>query len=263
MKILFLGGDRRMITAYNILKNEHEVSSLGLFPNDDGNISAADAIVLPVPATRDGDTVNCPLTNKKIPLRLLDTLTRGTHIITYGHKFSHYPQTDYSSLDDFCIKNAVLTAEGAIAYAIDSTERAIFKSRILIVGFGRVGKALFSRLMGFGADITVSARKPHDLALAESLGANTVKTEYVAEKAHDYDIIFNTADLPIFEDPATLGKALLIDLSTSGCIDLAAAEKFGIKAVKLPSVPAKTAPVSAGEIIADTVSKILTENQKY
>lgn len=257
MKILFLGGDERMKIAYGILKNKHTVSSLGLFPDDCGKITEADAIVLPVPATRDGKTVNCPLTEKSIPLCSVDSAKENTRIITYGYGFGHKNEVDYSKLDDFCIKNAVATAEGAIAFAINATDFTLSGSRILIIGFGRIGKILFSRLLSFGADITVSARKASDLSYIEALGAHSLKTSEVAAAAYGFDIIFNTVDAPVISDPASLEKAYLFDLSTKGCTDFFLAEKSGVRAFKLPSIPAKTAPLSAGKIIAETVENNL------
>ena len=262
MNILFLGGDKRMITAYDTLKEKHNVSSLGLFEGDTGDVKHADILLFPVPTTRDKLFVNAPLTNRKIPLDIVKSAKRGTLILSCGYDFSRYPQIDYGALDSFCIKNAVSTAEGAIAFAIDKTDFTLFGSKILIIGFGRVGKALLSRLSGFYADICVSARSEKDFAVLESIGQKTINTADVCTAADQFDIIFNTVDLPLFPDDFVFSGTYLFDLSTKGCIS--DYDKAQGKTFKLPGIPGKTAAVSAGKIIAETVEQIINaESLKY
>lgn len=256
MNILFLGGDGRTKTAFEILKEKHCVSSLGLFEGDSGDISAADAIILPIPATRDNETVNCALTGRKIPLSAVMTAKRGALIITYGYKFGKYPQVDYSLDDAFLIKNAVLTAEGAIANAVLSTNFSLYKSKILVIGFGRVAKALVSRLEGFNAEITVSARKRSDFAVLSAMGLEITETAKVPETAQNYDIIFNTVDVPLFEDKKVPEKPVIFDLSTKGC-----GIKGGGNYVKLPGLPGKTAQETAGKILAETLENIIKKGE--
>ena len=260
MHLLFIGGDRRMRVAYDVLKDKYSVESLGLFPGDGGDITAADAVIFPLPATKDGKTVYCPLTNAEIPLEIVRSSKRGTHILSGGYDFSRYPQTDYSALDGFCIKNAVATAEGAIAFAVNNTDITLFDSRILITGFGRVGKILLSRLSGFRADICVSARNDADLSYLEALGVGRIETAAVEREANGFDIIFNTLDICLFSAGSYPQKPYIFDLSSKGCISCegnAPANYF-----KLPGIPGKTAPKSAGILIADTVDKILKSTAK-
>lgn len=254
MNILFLGGDRRMTVAYEILKEKYGVSSLGLFEDDTGDVGLADVIILPVPATRDNVNVNAPLTGRVIPLDILKSVKRGTVILTYGLDVGRYPQIDYSKIDSFCIKNAISTAEGAIAFAVNNTDFTLFGSKILITGFGRVGKVLLSRLKPFSGDITVSARKDADFALLEATNIKSIKTADAYKVCSDFDIIFNTLDLELFDSKA-LKSTYLFDLSTKGCVKDVKQSTGHI--YKLPGIPGKTAPLSAGRIIADTVNEII------
>ena len=53
---------------------------------------------------------------------------------------------------------------------------------------------------------------------------------------------------------------LIIDLASKpGGVDFSAAAKLGIKVIWALGLPGKTAPVTSGEIIADTVINILSE----
>ena len=56
------------------------------------------------------------------------------------------------------------------------------------------------------------------------------------------------------------GDALIIDLASKpGGVDFDAGKKLGINVIWALSLPGKTAPDSAGEIIADTVMNIINE----
>lgn len=259
MKILIIGGDSRMLVASKELTEEgFFVDTLGLKEGDSGQIKDADVVLLPVPTTRDGRFISCPLTNRSLPLSILKEAKPDTLVLTAGYDAKAPRQADYLKLDSYCLKNAVPTAEGAIAAAINSTPAALADSRVLVIGCGRTGKILADRLCGMRADVTVSARKAADFAYLEAVGIKHIETSRVAKDAAKYDIIFNTVDAPLFSaEPGCIGEAFLFDLSTKGCIDFEKAQKCGLNAVKLPALPAKTAPRTAGKIIARTVTEIL------
>lgn len=249
----------------NIAKQELEklgysVESLGLFENDNGEIENADILLLPVPTTRDGKTIFCPQSNKTIPLDAIKAAKENTLILSCGYDFKTPNCIDYLKLDSFCLLNAVPTAEGAIARAINDTPFCLWQSKVLVIGNGRVAKILVDRLVGLKCDVTVSARKVADFAYLQALGIKHIHTNEVPRKAHGFDIIFNTIDVPLFKDDLVgLKSCYLYDLSTKGCIDFEAAQQNGIKAAKLPGIPGKIAPQTAGEIIAQTVNDILGE----
>ena len=55
-------------------------------------------------------------------------------------------------------RNAVATAEGAIAEAVLHSDGTLHGAACLVIGFGRVGLALAQRLRGLSAHVTVAAR---------------------------------------------------------------------------------------------------------
>ncbi len=180
MKILIIGGDARMQTAYKKLKSSgFNVGSLGLFANQEDSIPEADVLLFPVPTSLDGKTVNCPLTKAVIPLSRVNERRADALVLTAGYDFKCENQIDYLKLDSFCLLNAVPTAEGAIAKAIDATDICLWKSKVLVIGFGRVGKILADRLYGMKCRLTISARKDADFAFIDALGAEFVETEQV------------------------------------------------------------------------------------
>ncbi len=244
-----------MLYTCKALENSgFSVDTLGLNQNDCGDVSAADAILLPVPVTRDGVNINCALSGRTIPLEIINQSSKSTKVFGGGKlNFDNY--TDYLSLDGYALKNAVLTAEGAIAYAIENTDFSLWKSRVLVIGYGRVGKVLTDRLKGFNAELVVSARNERDFAMLDTIGIKHIETSKIES---GFDIVFNTVDIKHSEDVASaLAGSLFIDLSSRGGFNDGTAEKYGMRYIKLPSVPSKCAPKTAGGIIAETVIELL------
>lgn len=260
MKILIIGGDARMKVAYNrLLRRNYEVSTLGLFEGDNGSVTTADILLFPVPTTRDGINVNCPETNIKIPLDIVTHAKDDALILSGGYSFSR-KHINYLDDDGYCLLNAVPTAEGAIAEAIVAADFTLWHSKILIIGAGRVGKILYDRLKGLKCDVTVSARKSADFALLDALDIKHIHTRDVPSTAGQYDIIFNTVDVPIFKGALeNLKNTYVFDLSTKGCMDFNKARELGIRAKLLPGIPGKSSPVTAGKIIAQTVIQYIEE----
>lgn len=264
MKILIIGGDRRMIFAADALRKKgHTVDTLGLFEYDDGDMTDADIIILPVPVTRDLVNINCSLTGRKVPLELLKNLPERTRVFGGGN-LDIINYTDYLDLDEYAIKNAVLTAEGAISFAIENTDFSLWQSKILVIGYGKTGRALANRLSGFCPDIIVSARSRRDLAELEALGIKHIKTADIGREKSGFDVVFNTVDIKFpLSSASALSDALFIDISTFGGFETDV-EAYGIRYRKLPGLPALYAPATAGRIIADTVIDLQkVQGEKY
>ena len=104
------------------------------------------------------------LKGKKVFCGMKNTLLKA------GDYFKELTLLDYSKREEFAVRNAVPTAEGALEIAMGEYDGMIAGSRCLVTGFGRIGKVLSGMLKGMGARVTVSARKPEDLAWIEIYG---------------------------------------------------------------------------------------------
>ncbi len=261
-KVTIVGGDSRLKTVKNTLeKAGFTVDTVGLFQGDKGNISTSKIVVLPVPTTRDGVNVNTPLTGKIIPLsEVEEALGSDTTVLCCNYAFKNAKSTDYNCLDSYALLNAVPTAEGAIKIAIENTPFALWKAKVLVIGYGRVGKILADRLKGMGCYVTVSARKPSDFALITALNLEKCHTEHLNDLPLNYDIIFNTVDFPVLNNDALENTPCkcIIDLSGKGGFDLEFAKELGITAIKAPGLPGIVAPKTAGEILAQTILDLIT-----
>ncbi len=258
-RVLIIGGDSRLRVAKTELDKENfYVETLGLYPDDNGEIENADVILLPVPTTKDGQTVYCPLSDRKIYLNEIKEKVQNQLILCCNYKFEGKNYIDYNTLDSFALLNAVPTAEGAIALAINETDFTLWKSKVLVVGYGRVGKIVADRLKALGADVTVSARKHRDFATLSALGFKYINTETLCDIYLDFDVIFNTVDAEILNDSALQNcpADLIIDLSSKGGFNLSFAKALGIKAFKPGGIPGICAPKTAGKILAKTVTEL-------
>ncbi len=259
-RVLIIGGDNRLRVAKKQLDKENfYVETLGLYPDDNGSIENADIILLPVPTTKDGKTVFSPLSDRKIYLDEISNRINNQLILCCNYRFEGKNYIDYNQLDSFALLNAVPTAEGAIALAINETDFTLWKSKILVIGYGRVGKIVADRLKALGANVTVSARKPRDFATLSALGFKYINTETLCNIYLDYDIIFNTVDVTVLSDSALQNcpADLIIDLSSKGGFNLNYAKALGIKAFKPGGIPGVCAPKTAGEILAETVRELI------
>ena len=234
-------------------------------------VPLADCVILPLPVTTDGTTVNAPFSRMRIPLdQVLNGLSQDQFLV--GGKISDVVRkeaecrgliiADYLDREELAVMNAVPTAEGAIQLAMEELPVTIDGSKCLITGFGRVGRTLSKRLVSLGARVTVAARKFADLAWAKSQGCDTIEMEALA-KAGDFDAIFNTVPVMLFGKEILKGMekdTLLIDLaSRPGGVDFNAAAELQIKTIWALSLPGRVAPKTAGAIIKKTILNMIKE----
>ncbi len=170
---------------------------------------------------------------------------------------------DYFDREELAVANAVPTAEGAVQLALEELPITLHGARVLVVGFGRVGKLTAHRFQALGARVSVAARKWADLAWAEAYGYVPERLEQLDGSLCAYDLVVNTAPAQVL-DAARLEQlepdCLVIDLaSRPGGVDLEAASELGLRVIWALSLPGKVAPVTAGRILRDTICHILCE----
>lgn len=273
-----IGGDLRIAYLAGLLaQNGITVFAAGLENSDyipDGvfftdincAINFADNIILPLPASRDGKTVNAPFSDKPIYyndiIHKLKDKKVFAGIKSSISEFNSTDITDYYDNEDFLVKNALLTAEGAVAIAITEYPGALKGTKCLVTGFGRIGKALTKMLLSLGADVTTAARKPGDLEAIEAYGAKALSFDKL-NGFNEPNLIFNTVPAPVITEQLIkrLPKnAFIIDLASSpGGTDFEAAKQYSVKTAFAPGIPGKYSPLAAAEIIMDTIKSAKEE----
>ena len=151
---------------------------------------------------------------------------------------------DYFLRPELACLNAVPTAEGCLALLMQLRQRTIWESEFLVLGYGRIGRAVARRLQALGGQVTIAARAPEQ------------RLPYL-------DAVINTIPAPVL-GAAQLRclprGALILDLaSRPGGTDFAAARELGLRAEHALSLPARCAPETAGALVAHTVEVILQE----
>ena len=172
---------------------------------------------------------------------------------------------DYEQDEFLTAANAVLTAEGALELALRQMDQSLWRSACLVIGFGRVGKQVARRLCQLGANVTVAARNPADQALIEVLGAGWDTTAAYRQPLSAYQLIINTVPAPVFtpqQYDQIAASCILIDLASSpGGIDASQCLKRQLTFTHARGLPGKTAPISAGQLIAETVIRNLSPKE--
>lgn len=290
-KIAVLGGDlRQYAVAKELLKKNVSVYACGLCVEysdlrdiklcDDlaEAVSAAEAVILPLPVSTDGSLLNCPgyKNSDRIPLdNIIDQMDADS--VLFGGRI---PQStvvkaqakgikvyDYFLSERLQIKNAYITAEAALSIAMNSLDRCIKGSHMAITGTGRISRLLAELLVKLGACVTVAARNADTLAYFELMGCKTVlmRDLWNREFLTGYDVIFNTVPSWLF-DRSFLENAdnsmLIIELASApGGVDICAARELSSNVRWASSLPGKYAPLSAGILIAECISEMLESEE--
>lgn len=167
---------------------------------------------------------------------------------------------DYTKLEAFALENAYLTAEGALALAVKESNRSLVNSKILVLGYGRIAKALCSFLLPFSKRITVCARNEAQLLSANLQGFNTISFDELKIK-NEYDFIFNTVAHPVLNEHelrALKEDCLLIDLASfPGGVDKMFARALGVRLIEARGLPAEFSPETAGEVVSKAIVSMI------
>lgn len=302
-KIAVIGGDSRMISAAEDLRADFDIALFGFDggefhgvvdsfccsggaterPNTLDSFDMADtlddalkdceAAVLPIPALV-GENISTPFSDKSVnSSHFMESMKANNVAKLFGgmlgklndasHKLG-IKAYDYYDLESFVTANAALTAEGAISVAMENLTSAIMGMKVMVLGFGRIGKLLSLKLSSLGAKVTVSARSQSDLAIISALGMETSETKSISEHFFDaspYGVIFNTIPHMVIgkKELESLDKnTLIIDLASKpGGIDISAAGALGRHVIWALSLPGRYAPESAGRIVAKTVRSFM------
>lgn len=235
-------------------------------------LSDLDVVVLPLPVSTDQHTVNTPFSKRKLLLAdCFDYIRPGTAIL--GGMISKpvhqlaaargFTLLDYLQREEMAVLNAVPTAEGAIEITMNELATTIWTSKCLITGYGRISKVLARILQAMGAEVSIAARKEADLAWISVMGYKPIRMNQLAEHIPQQDIIYNTVPSIIFDQSMlslVKSDSLVIDLASKpGGVDFDLARELGVKTIWALSLPGKVAPITAGNIIKDTVINMLTE----
>lgn len=269
-----------------ILRREEE-GTLRVCTSLGGVTEKADALILPLPATRDGMTIHCPRDPAcTVSLQaIVDLMIRSPRLLLFGGRLpmefldaarkngiTEDRITDYYDSEVLQLRNAYLTAEAALMTAMELTDRAIQGTEVAVLGYGRIGKYLSRLLRGMGAVVTVCARREESLVEAAAAGcrpllmSDALPLGGLAPLCRGHAVLFNTIPAHILCRDLLMGlekNALLLDLASFpfGVSDSdvrAATAARGLRYLRVPSLPGSYAPRDAGRIIAECILEDLS-----
>lgn len=285
-----IGGDLRIIKLAKMLADEgNTIYTFGLEKAEElkgheniifteklskAILEDVEVVIGPIPFSSNGININAPFSNTEISIRELVHYLNAKILIAgsimpevYSMATDEYIEIiDIMKREELAVLNTISTAEGAIEIAISNTNKIIHGSKVLILGFGRIGKVLARKMAGLSAKVTCAARKDEDLAWIRAYGHNETNINTLGENLGDFDIIINTVPHLILNKERlqyVKEDCLLIDLASNpGGIDKKETKARNLKLIWALALPGKVAPVTTAEFIKDTIYNILKEVYK-
>ena len=284
LNIWVVGGDLRQAKLAQLLAEDgHTVHTYALGEPQDPipgltpevtlrRAEKADCVILPLTVTAGNGLLNTPLSLLEHPLApILDQLS--PHQFLCGGRIDQAVYTmakergldihDYFAREELAVANAVPTAEGALQLAMEHLPITIHSAKVLVIGFGRVGRLTAQRFQALGAKVSVAARKYDQLAWAQAMGFGGEHLAHLKGWLCGYDLIVNTVPAQVLgreELEDVKPDCLILDLASKpGGVDLGAAGELKLTVIWALALPGKVAPVTAGAAIKDTIYNMLRE----
>lgn len=268
MQVMLFGGDMRTVWLGERFERDGNgvwlwgMDKAGQSPVCPEKAGEADMLVLPYPCLEGGD-VRAPFSGERLSLERFFELA-GDRVCFWGAPDPGAEALaeergvrifDYAT-ETLLKENAGLTAEGALAVAINGMPGALEGSRVLVVGCGRIGRELAVRLSRLGAQVTLRAWRKESLLWARARGFAVSQ----AEGLEGFDCVFNTVPRRVIGSAELEGAGrdcLFVELASApGGLDPALAESFGKRLAVARGLPGRTAPSAAAGIIYREIMRI-------
>ena len=286
-EVSIIGGDLRIVKLANMLNEDnYKVSTYGIEEDvslDEKIIKCStlnqavdfsNILISSIPFTKNGELIHASFSSMPITIKEFIQNTENKVIIagninskiTKELEVKNNKVIDILEQEELAVLNSVATAEGALQIALEETEITLHGSKILILGFGRIGKILAKMLKGIGADVYCEARKNSDIAWIKAYGYKPIELQELEKNLQTFDFIFNTVPFILLnkENLKKVKKScLIIDLASApGGVDQIVAKKLGLKYIWALALPGKVAPTTAASYIKETLYHIFEEMEK-
>ena len=161
----------------------------------------------------------------------------------------------FLELEGYLLSNAEITAEGGVYLLLHHLQRTLSGAKVLVIGYGRIGRFIAGKLRFLGADVTVSARRREQLAELNIRGYRAQRTGIYEDGLEGYDAVVNTVPGTIMT--AEQGKTLKEDCVVLELASLPGGFPEEMKKTRSiimgQALPGKTAPETAGKNLAEAV----------
>ena len=166
---------------------------------------------------------------------------------------------DYSENEIFLLKNAELTAYGAIKILCENSNTPFNKLKVLVSGFGRIAKNLLKLLLGLGSKVYILGHNKKHSFWANKFGAYYI--ENLNKLNHKIDFIINTVPSEIFTEQQlknpNFSSSIFIELASYPGVKKELCDSLKIKHILALGIPGKFYPEQASEIIKQSIFNII------
>lgn len=160
--------------------------------------------------------------------------------------------------------NSIITAEGAISLALSKTETALYDSFVLILGYGRLGKATSQMIKGLAKSVSIATYDKGEYNAAAAHYLAYYERNYI-ENMSAYNIIINTIPYEIIgkDDIRFISEdTLFIDLASTSCISNSGAKNANFLYFPALGLPDKIAPYTAAKELYKSILRELKRLEK-
>ncbi len=221
-------------------------------------------LICGLPFTKDGKTVNTPITESLTIPCFLGMLT-GSHILVGGNLpdsvVSYCIQQGIQYYDimtsaDFVAKNARLTAEGFLIPLLAHTSFSICDCKALLVGYGNCGREIADILRLFTNELYIYDANSGALRSAKSkrftaVSENDIKNPF--RGLRQINAIINTSPVNPFDGRTWESFPADCKIFNIASCALKLPPSVSKRLLSCPGIPGKYAPKTAGNMIAKDI----------
>lgn len=262
MRYGIVGGDLRFAHLAAMLNEDGHLAAGFLHENAGGGcyllerLKKCDCIISNWP-------MRWPLTDRQLTeADIMENIASGSVLLLCGPRFPSEKRWDlqYVNLwqDEILLQeNAYLTAEGAVAAAVSRMNGSLRGKRCLVVGYGRIGRALTQILLNLEAQVTVATRGREKFKRITQAGAEAAEIADLADAVGGQQLVFSTPPCMLIGKGVLEkmdGDALILDLASPPYgVDVDAAAELGLRAWREPNLPGRYCPLSAARVLYHAV----------
>lgn len=154
----------------------------------------------------------------------------------------------------FTVKNANLTAEGVLAIILEKTDKSIFDCKVLILGGGRIAKAMCLLLKSLSVEYAIVSFNPIKFPSYYTLSNKCYYRKGFLRDIDKFDVIVNTIPASIVDDEIISKinpKTIFIETASVKCLDDTKELKFNY--LFSPALPQRYSAYSAGKLVFESI----------
>ncbi len=161
----------------------------------------------------------------------------------------------------FVLKNASLTAECVLSELLIHTELSLYKMNILILGGGRVAKALGQVFNKLGLNFTFTTIDETELKPNKTFLTNCIDWNSFKDNLKNYNVVVNTIPAPLFnntDESKFYKNGFVFEIASKKCLENVEVKNFNY--ILCPTLPSKYTPKSAGDLLEEVIKKHIKFN---